>query len=117
MKIFLARTFAVALVLNLTATGLWAGAASEEEPASAAEKEMVLDPTTGMMVTAPQYGGTITKAVPSPQDFPADPYVGYSSLTISGVVEKLGIGNWGVDRDVHDFKIVPPCVFRDREAG
>ena len=46
------RTFAVALVLVLTATGLWA-AAAEEQPAAAMEKEMVLDPTTGKMVTAP----------------------------------------------------------------
>ncbi|MDE0220841.1 MAG: hypothetical protein OXJ90_16365, partial [Spirochaetaceae bacterium] len=53
------RTFAVALVLILTATGLWA-AGEEEAPAAAAEKEMVLDPTTGEMVEAPRYGGTIT---------------------------------------------------------
>ena len=53
------RTFAVVLVLILTATGLWA-AGEEEAPAAAAEKEMVLDPTTGEMVEAPRYGGTIT---------------------------------------------------------
>ena len=57
--ILFTRTFAVALVLTLTATGLWA-AGAEEEPAAAVEKEMVLDPTTGKMVVAPQYGGTIT---------------------------------------------------------
>ena len=57
------KTFAVALVLVLTATGLWA-AASEEAPAAAAEKEMVTDPTTGKMVTAPQYGGTLTYSMP-----------------------------------------------------
>ena len=59
MLIVHTRTFAVALVLILTATGLWASGA-DEEPASAAEKEMVLDPTTGEMVEAPQYGGTLT---------------------------------------------------------
>ena len=53
------RTVAVALVLVLIATGLWA-AAAEEAPAAAVEKEMVLDPSTGKMVTAPEYGGTIT---------------------------------------------------------
>ena len=55
------KTFAVALVLTLTATGLWA-AGADEEPAAAAEKEMVLDPTTGEMVEAPRYGGTLTYA-------------------------------------------------------
>ena len=34
-------TFAVALVLVVTATGLWASPAGEEEPAAAIEKEMV----------------------------------------------------------------------------
>ena len=29
-------------------------------PAIAAEKKMVKDPTTGKMVTAPEYGGTLT---------------------------------------------------------
>ena len=50
---------AVLCGLALTATGLWA-AAAEEEPAAAMEKEMVLDPTTGKMVSAPEYGGTFT---------------------------------------------------------
>ena len=57
--VHITRTCAVALVLVLTATGLWA-AGADEEPAAAAEKEMVLDPTTGEMVEAPQYGGTLT---------------------------------------------------------
>ena len=32
----------------------------EEESAAAMEKEMVLDPATGEMVTVPGYGGTFT---------------------------------------------------------
>ena len=54
-------TFAVALVLILSATGLWA-AGAEEEPAAAADKKYVTDPTTGKVVSAPEYGGTITWA-------------------------------------------------------
>ena len=55
------RTFAVALVLVLTATGLWAAGAEEEAPAAAAaDKKYVTDPTTGKPVVAPEYGGTIT---------------------------------------------------------
>ena len=56
-------TFAFALVLVMTATGLWAaGGSDSDDSAAAAEKEMVLDPTTGEMVSAPQYGGTLTWA-------------------------------------------------------
>ena len=41
---------AVMCGLVLTATGLWASAASEAEPAAAADREMVRDPTTGEMI-------------------------------------------------------------------
>ena len=92
------KTFAVALVLVLTATGLWA-AASEEAPAAAAEKEMVTDPTTGKMVTAPEYGGTITYARnQSPPTF--DPlFHPWAQLGIGGVVESLAMNDWGIDRN------------------
>ena len=46
-------TFAFALVLVMTATGLWA-AGAEEEPAAAADKKYVTDPSTGKVVTAPE---------------------------------------------------------------
>ena len=39
-------TFVVALVMVLTATGLWATGA-DEEPAAAADRETVFDPATG----------------------------------------------------------------------
>ena len=107
MKIFFARTFAVALVLILSATGLWAAGAEEEEPAGAADKKYVTDPTTGKVVTAPEYGGTLTAAVPHPITSNTDPYFGWTSVQIQGVVEKLGMGNWGIDRDVWDFKSGP----------
>ena len=54
------KILAVLFGLVLTATGLWASPAGEEEPAAAMDKEMVMDPATGKMVTAPVYGGTIT---------------------------------------------------------
>ena len=99
----LARTcLAVLAGLVLAATGAWA-AAAQEEPAAAMEKEMVTDPTTGEMVTAPQYGGTLTFATmlepPS-----ADTLVyGSAGLAIGGVAEQLVIPNWAVDRDEYDF--------------
>ena len=51
---------AVLCGLALTATGLGASPAAEQAPAAAMETEMVLDPTTGKMVSAPEYGGTLT---------------------------------------------------------
>ena len=97
-------TFAVTLilVLVLTATGLWA-AGAEEEPAAAAEKEMVLDPTTGKMVEAPRYGGTLTYAerIEPPGTDPWDQ--GGAPRGVDSVAEKLAIGNWGLDRDEFGF--------------
>ena len=65
------RIIAVTSVLVLTATGVWA-AGADEEPAAAAEKEMVLDPRTGEMVEAPRYGGTLTYATVMPETGTAD---------------------------------------------
>ena len=41
------KILAVLFGLVLTATGLWASPAGEEEPAAAMDKEMVMDPATG----------------------------------------------------------------------
>ena len=110
-------TFAVALVLVLTATGLWA-AGAEEEPAAAAEKEMVLDPTTGEMVEAPRYGGTLTYAerIEPPGTDPWDQ--GHGPRAVDGVAEKLAIGNWGIDRDKFGFgsRYVPFSAMRPNLA-
>ena len=103
--VHITRTLAVGLVLVLTATGLWAGAA-EEEPAAAAEKEMVRDPATGKMVTAPEYGGTLTMSKSSGFPPTADPYYSTAWATHSllhSVLEPLSIGNWAIDRDVFDW--------------
>ena len=76
------RTFAVTLVLVLTATVLSASPASEEEPAAAMEKEMV---------TA--YGGTLTFAKTGTSTS-ADIVVpgGWAEALIDPVFEKLGAG-------------------------
>ena len=103
--VHITRTLAVGLVLVLTATGLWAGAA-EEKPAAAAEKEMVRDPATGKMVTAPEYGGTLTMSKSSGFPPTADPYYSTAWATHSllhSVLEPLSIGNWAIDRDVFDW--------------
>ena len=107
MRILFRITFAVALVLVLTATGLWADGA-EEEPAAAADKQYVTDPTTGKVVVAPQYGGILTAAhtQAGSTGAPNDPYFGNPWGPGAAVNERLGIGNWGIDRDVFDFKAV-----------
>ncbi|MDE0026296.1 MAG: ABC transporter substrate-binding protein [Spirochaetaceae bacterium] len=98
------RTFAVALVLILTATGLWATGA-EEAPAAAADKRYVTDPVTGKAVSAPQYGGKLTYAnVWDLSAFGFDAWFSANALLgTSGVVEKLGIGDWAIDRDTYPF--------------
>lgn len=96
------RLLAVLVVLTLAAGMAWA--AAEAEQAAGMEKEMVLDPTTGAMVTAPEYGGTLTYALrgdpPNPDTFYRHPPAMVAAL----VVEKLGMANMGVDRNYFDFR-------------
>ena len=98
--------FAVVLVLVLTATGLWASPAGEETPAAAMEKEMVMDPTTGKMVTAPEYGGTFIFANRGcGSTYYIDSWFGgFAGSTQAGVTEKLGIARWEIDRDVFNLQ-------------
>ena len=98
-------TFAVALVLILTATGLWAaGGSDSDDSAAAAEKEMVRDPSTGQMILKPQYGGSIAEAWPSEPPH-TDTWWGSGSREIVTLfLEVMGIGDWALDRDVFDFK-------------
>ena len=102
---FFKTGLAIVCGLVLTATGLWAaGGSDSDDSASAADKEMVLDPTTGEMVTAPQYGGTITFAVKREPPSTDVHFGGGASRGVDGVAEKLGMVNWGIDRDVYDIR-------------
>ena len=69
------RLMLLPLALALVATITFAS--GESDTAAAAEKEMVLDPTTGEMVTAPEYGGTI-RAVVNFKNEGIDPYYRYN---------------------------------------
>ena len=92
------RLMLPALVFALVATVTFAAAEGEE--AAAAEKEMVLDPSTGEMVTAPEYGGTI-RAVINLKSESMDPYYRHTAgVWIGPVNEKLGGVNWAIDRSV-----------------
>ena len=99
--------------MALAATGVWASPAAEEAPAAAMEKEMVMDPSTGEMVTAPEYGGTLTYVF-SGEPNRTDAWFGAGAgYLVSGVIEKLGIGNWAIDRDVLNFHplFIPESAF------
>ena len=66
----------------------------------------VTDPTTGKVVTAPEYGGTLTY-VNMLEPASIDPaIVLIASHAIGLVNEKLGIPNWALDRDVHDYRTI-----------
>ena len=90
------RLLLLPLAFALVATVTFAAAEGEE--VAATEKEMVLDPSTGEMVTAPEYGGTI-RAILNFKPEGIDPYFRYSAGAFIGLVnEKLGVGDWAIDR-------------------
>ncbi len=111
------KLIVLSLALALVATVTFASAA-EEEPAAAMEKEMVTDPTTGEMVTAPQYGGTLTAATPS-DPAGSDAYFGHPTMkAIEQVCEMLAGIDWAVDRDVHGLNRIylPDIALQGRLA-
>ena len=111
-------TFAVALVLALTANGLWATGA-EEASAVAAEKKYVTDPTTGKVVVAPQYGGSIADAWVTDDGLHTDTWFGSGNRGPTNLVlEVMGMGDWGLDRNVYDFVAseVPQSAVRPHVA-
>ncbi len=85
-----------ALILGLIV--LWTGLA-----AVAAEKKYVTDPTTGKVVTAPEYGGTLTIARKEEPDGPDIVVQWGSQSLIAGVLEKLVMMDWATPRDKYDF--------------
>ena len=112
------KCLAVLSVLVLSATGLWAAGEEEGSTATVADKKYVTDPTTGKVVVAPEYGGTLTFNL-SGLAGSIDPFFGWPNAgPTDGVVEKLGIMNWAVDRDVWDLKTLftPVTYMRGRLA-
>ena len=69
-----------------------------------AASDMVKDPTTGKMVSAPEYGGTLTYAKKHEPPHTDSWFGSPAGAAHSGVVEKLADGNWGIDRNEHHFK-------------
>ena len=102
MNYYVFRIGLLTLAFALVATVTFAAAESEE--AAAVEKEMVLDPTTGEMITAPEYGGTITYGRTGTGE-----HCDYWSISgwathFMGVVnEKLLVADWAYDRSEYNF--------------
>ena len=86
---------AVLAGLVLAATGGWASPAGEEQPAAAMDKEMVRDPATGKMVTAPEYGGTLTYPYHLTSDTTDVRDAHYAVFLISGVNGAARLGRLG----------------------
>ena len=60
----------------------------------------VKDPSTGKVVTAPEYGGTITIRIKSMPENTDQMALGrWAAEYLNGVLEKPAIGNWGISRD------------------
>jgi hypothetical protein len=77
-----------------------------------AGKKYVTDPVIGNVIPAPEYGGTFAFASRNTFDRRMDPYVGGPSMSAiaSGVMEKLGIVDWAIDRSTYSFGGYPPPV-------
>ena len=100
------KLLSVLLAFILGAT-LWVG------PTAAAEKKYVTDPTTGKEVSAPEYGGTITYGRVSWSEHSDVWYIsGWATHNIGLVNEMLGIGDWGIDRDVWDWRALADAPLR-----
>ena len=97
------------ITLILVVIALWFA------PLATAEKEMVMDPSTGEMVEAPQYGGSITYGRPNHGEHTDVWYIsGWATHFISEVVEKLVIADWAYDRKINNLRTydLPWSVFR-----
>ena len=83
-----------------------------------AGKKYVTDPTTGKVVTAPEYGGTLTYAQSS-EPANADTHFSHGPAWVVGAtVERLGIMDWAIDRDVSSLRstYLPSALFRPHLA-
>ena len=95
---------AILLSLTLMVTAFWVS--------PAAAQKYVTDPTTGKVVTAPEYGGSITWPADNTPEHTDTYYHHVPGTYVSAVVEKLGIADWATPRDVFNFRTtyIPPAL-------
>ncbi len=108
----------VASTVGLNPAGFWSAAKMQsllltlivsifafgESLTAALAADMVWDRTLRKMVEAPRYGGTLTFANNN-EPANSDPSIGGldAGFAISGVLEKLSIADWAIDRKVNDL--------------
>ena len=87
-----AKLQSLLLTLTLMVTAFWVS--------PAAAQKYVTDPSTGKVVTAPEYGGTLTYPYALAGEN-SDPFVvgGSAVFLIGGVNENLARPNWGLARE------------------
>ena len=95
----------VALAFALVATVTFASPAGEDDDtAMAAEKEYVTDPSTGAMITAPEYGGTLTTVLNAGNPDHGDTWLTHSTgVATAAALDRLGRADWAADRSVYPF--------------
>ena len=99
------RFVSMALAFALVATVSFAAGESDSAgAAAAADRKYVTDPPNGIVYTAPEYGRSLTYGA-SWEPPNSDAMIGGigAGSAASGVVEKLGIANWGLDRSVNNL--------------
>ena len=100
----------MALAFALVATVTFASGDSDDGAAMAAEKEYVTDPSTGMQVVKPEYGGTLTTVMNNLSLTHGDSWVSHGAGLISGLVtDKLGQADWATDRSALAFTTYFPA--------
>ena len=87
---------AILLSLTLMVTAFWVS--------PVAAQKYVTDPTTGKVLTAPEYGGRLTYASKIPPPNFDSLFHPWAMFGIGGVVETLAIVNWGIDRNELDIR-------------
>ena len=113
------RFMVLALAFALVAAAVpFAGGEEETETAAPETRDMVEDPTTGKMLLAPRYGGSISYAAVGSPPSSDTWFTHHSNNAINGVNESLAIGDWGIDRDVfaYDTDVIPVSVMTGQLA-
>ena len=96
---------AILLSLILMVTAFWVS--------PAAAQKYVTDPTTGKVVTAPEYGGTLTFLKAEEAEHMDIALQLWAGGYVGGVVEKLGMGDWAIKRGEWNFQFLnPPAATR-----
>ncbi len=81
------------LTLTLMVAAFWVSSTAM------AAKQMVIDPGTGKMIAAPQYGGTLTYALPVLTNHTDSFLTHGAGINVSPVLDRIGISNWAIGRE------------------